>query len=125
MAEQKSQSRSVKAGRLRIHHRVNITIPITTGISRSALVDSQIKISTMFIAGCPFTEPSAPFFICSVAPPRFSFRVNYLPPVTNLSLSLRQAFIHNKPRNLQAKPFRQFFDVHSKLLKLKAGDSQD
>jgi hypothetical protein len=43
-------------------HRVSITIPITTGISRSALVASHIKISAMFIAGCPLQYPKRPFF---------------------------------------------------------------
>jgi hypothetical protein len=43
-------------------HRTNITTPITTGISRSALVDSQISISPMFIGGCPSQNPERAFF---------------------------------------------------------------
>jgi hypothetical protein len=39
--------------------------------------------------------------------------------------SLWQAFVHYKPRKLQAEPFRQFFDPHRELLKLKARDAQD
>jgi hypothetical protein len=39
--------------------------------------------------------------------------------VGSSTFSLRQALIHYNPRNLQAEPFRQFFDVYGKLLKLK------
>ena len=39
--------------------------------------------------------------------------------------SLRQAFVHHEPGNLQPKSFRQFFDAHCELVKLKAGDLHD
>jgi hypothetical protein len=43
----------------------------------------------------------------------------------HLVLSLSQAFVHYDPGNLQPEPFRQFFDAHGELLKLKAGDCYD
>src|SRR5262249_51090444 len=42
-----------------------------------------------------------------------------------LVLSLRQAFVHHDPSNLQPEPRRQFFDAHGEPLKLKAGDLHD
>src|SRR5262245_23708395 len=56
-----------QTARLRIH-RTSITSPITTGISRSALVDSQTSISPMFIAVVHYKTLSAPSFIsCACA----------------------------------------------------------
>src|SRR5262245_14907566 len=42
-----------------------------------------------------------------------------------LVLSLRQAFIHHNPRNLQPEPFRHFFHADGEPLKLKAGYFHD
>jgi hypothetical protein len=36
--------------------------------------------------------------------------------------SLGQTLVHHDPGNFQPKPFRQFFDVHGELVKLKARD---
>jgi hypothetical protein len=47
-----------------------------------------------------------------------------LPPDKALP-SWSQAFIHHDPRNLQAEPFRQFFDADGEPLKLKARDFHD
>ena len=40
-------------------------------------------------------------------------------------LSRSQAFVHHDPRNLQPEPFRQLFDAHGELMKLKAPDLHD
>jgi hypothetical protein len=45
--------------------------------------------------------------------------------LSDSALSLRQAFIHHDLGNLQAEPFRQPFQAHCELLKLKARDSND
>jgi hypothetical protein len=43
----------------------------------------------------------------------------------NDALFSGKALVHNDPRNLQPKPFCQFFDVDCKATELKACDFHD
>jgi hypothetical protein len=51
----------LRENRLSLKQRTSITKPITTGISRSRLEDSQISISPMFIAGSGLPALLKPF----------------------------------------------------------------
>jgi hypothetical protein len=54
-----------------------------------------------------------------------SFGTGALEILRHSALALDEALVHHDPRNFHPEPFREFFQAHGELLKLKALDLHD